>query len=352
VDDDGAPLAGWHVYTDAGRARPLSTQTDSAGRFALEGLQPVLYCIDVAPPTAGTASTLPWARGTARAGEHDLVLRVADRAASDGYLSGRIMGADGRVPARSTVTVHSGMPQDERIWRQAVGPDGSFRLGPLPPGRWQVQAALPDQTRTTLSPSPVLAPGATLDVGTLTFAPKPSFTAVLRHEDGTLVREARVVLEGQNDTGPLTRLADGAWRAEAVPLGAYLRAWGQTFAALVHPVTVTADPSACTEITVAPGTLVRFVVRVATAERARVRLPTLFFSVNEVGRGLVLSGQCEANRESSHVATCAFAAGEYSFHAGFAGTKAPPPRAFVVPAPQTSPIEVELDLTAAAEDDR
>lgn len=352
VDQHGVPLVGWHVYTDVGRPLPLTTVSDAAGGFALEGLRPADYRVEVAPPAAGAASTVPWAFVQAPAGSHDVVVRVPARAGSDAYLTGRVMDAAGGVPARATVTVYaSSGVGDEGTWTQPIGADGRFRLGPLRPTRYQVHASLPDQTRVSVSPSPTLEAGATLDLGTLTFERPVPFTVVLRHADGTLVREARLVLEGSNHGGPFTRLVDGAWQARAVLPGAYtLRVWGEAFAIVERRVTVASELDPRTEVTVEPATPVRFVMRLPPPGQA-VRATSVSFVTYDAKRHMILFERIEAGGAEPCVLTCGMAAGEYRVQAGIMGTKQAS-RTFTVPADRREVLEVELDLTGLPEGGR
>ncbi len=351
VDENGTPLVGWHVYADVGRPSPLATLSDGAGRFALEGLRPADYRVEVAPPTAaGAATTLPWAYVKTSADTDDVVVRVPALAGSDGYFTGRVMDAAGRVPAKTSVTVYPSFP-DETMWTQPVGTDGRFRLGPLRPARYQVHAELPDRTRVNVSPSPTLAAGATVDLGTITFARQVTFTVLLRHADGTLVRDARVVLDATN-SGHLTRLADGAWQSKPVPPGPYtLRAWGEAFAIVERRVEVTSDRDPRTDITVDPGTPVRFVLGVPGAGQVAQSASVVFVAYDARQR-MVLHSLFEVGGAGPSVVTCGMAAGEYRAQASVMGSKRQVTRSFTVPPEQREPLEVELDLTPPPEGGR
>lgn len=138
-----APMTGETVTLKSGNGKELKAKIDSEGRFAFRGLPPGKYAIEVtvppklAPPTSflpgikiseGWFEVLP--RGCAQ---------VTFRTEPDGHIAGRIVDSSGNQLLRAAV----------RIWKpgehhksygalhwEFANDDGTFDLGPLPPGEY------------------------------------------------------------------------------------------------------------------------------------------------------------------------------------------------------------------------
>jgi hypothetical protein len=192
-------------------------------------------------------------------------------------------------------------------------------------------------------------PGRPLELGALTFAGPVTFTVSLRHVDGAPVRAARLALEGRgggDQTASFTRLPDGTWQSAPVQPGAYiLRAWGETFAILEREVAVAADGSARAELTVDPGTPVRFVLRLPPT--TVLHAPETYLTLYDARRRLLFSERLVDGHASAVTLTCGLAPGEYRAEAFVFRLPTQVKRVFTVPTPRTEPLEVDLDLAGA-----
>ncbi|HEY0712022.1 MAG TPA: carboxypeptidase regulatory-like domain-containing protein [Polyangia bacterium] len=160
IDADGRPIHGaiLNALVDGegdavGRARTIS-QTD--GQFVIEGLSQADHAIVVAHPEYPEVR-----REHVPAGTQGLELRL-ERQAS---LQGVVLGFDGRPAPLYAIVARpmlSNDPTEAELRKHWVGPgfrqdvlaqlDGVFDLGPLPPGRYEVVAHLPNQLVGTLGP--------------------------------------------------------------------------------------------------------------------------------------------------------------------------------------------------------
>lgn len=136
VDTEGAPVAGAVVLAHQGAARGPrsrmrssgSATTGSDGRFRLERLTPGVVVLRVQqPPTYLPVDEVHVTCGTPEALDVRITLRVG------GFVSGRVLEADGTPAADVPVQAQ---PRNHPIgpWAQAMtGQDGSFRLEGLDP---------------------------------------------------------------------------------------------------------------------------------------------------------------------------------------------------------------------------
>jgi RNA polymerase sigma factor (sigma-70 family) len=148
VDEAGRPVTGAEVHLSSNEKanqnfRPEDV-TDRDGRFRFDQLPPGRWQIDVEPEEHAMAL----AEATAsRDAPVDLKITVP----TGGYLTGKVIGPDGKPSANSVIgwlqrLDSNGKPVDapglERITHTA--PDGSFRLGPVPEGRYRILALIGD----------------------------------------------------------------------------------------------------------------------------------------------------------------------------------------------------------------
>lgn len=155
VDEHGNPLAGktiWLLPTSEARSTwtqdgwypTRSEVSDARGQFSFTGLTPGKWTAGAAPEadavTPCTRLIFPPDEAEAEA-----VVRLLEGQ----YIAGRVLGPDGEGAAGVDVSAYH--PEEPASFDATTGKDGDFRLGPLPPGEYPVQAVFTGQG--TLAPS-------------------------------------------------------------------------------------------------------------------------------------------------------------------------------------------------------
>lgn len=193
VDTTGEPLDGAHVVAETDqpgapiearlRGRQLAV-ADGGGRFAFRGLAPGRYKLRASPPGAFEhgRSTL---RETITATAGDRAIRIVVPA--DGTITGRVAFPDGRTPATFVISLGG--------WGNVVpvaSRDGSFTILDVPPRTYQLTIRGPGFAERTL-PAVVVAPGASVDAGTITVQPGRTISGRVVDGDGKPIAGASVL---------------------------------------------------------------------------------------------------------------------------------------------------------------
>jgi RNA polymerase sigma factor (sigma-70 family) len=187
IDETGAPLASWTVVATppgrgpADRTDRRSAVSDVAGRFAVPNCADVEYRIEIFEPDAFAFNPC-WTVAGSRPGASDAVIRVPSSARASAWVRGRLVQADGSAAAGVAVSVR---PKSAMLVvnRRPTDASGEYRIGPLPPGDYDVLARLPG-IGETLRAGVALGVGETLDLGTIVLRPGGSLLASLRRDDG------------------------------------------------------------------------------------------------------------------------------------------------------------------------
>jgi protocatechuate 3,4-dioxygenase beta subunit len=171
VDQDGRPIEAASVQRAQGglRGNPVlqlflgnsnRARTDAEGRFQLEGLHPGTLRLSAA---ADGFATVTCDRLELTAGQHlrDLVLTLDH----GGTIQGRVLVDSSSDADRFAILAQELTTQ--RTYQTTPGPDGTFRLQNVDPGRYQIQAMHP-QALQAMQPDPgKLAAGGRVDVAAL-----------------------------------------------------------------------------------------------------------------------------------------------------------------------------------------
>jgi hypothetical protein len=138
-----APMTGEEVTLTAKNGEQTKTKINADGRFVFEDLAPGVYSISVSVPP-GLLLPIGYAQGLRSPLDALEVLpkgcaEVTFRAQPDGRITGRIFNEDGLPLANVEVIVWNAAEKFE-FYRGAIRgynkEDGSFDLGPLPPGEY------------------------------------------------------------------------------------------------------------------------------------------------------------------------------------------------------------------------
>ena len=160
LSPDGKGVAGAHVFLEMrapgepasrrGRLTPLlgrhRVTTSRDGTFATAALGPGILRVRAEHLGQGTVRSDPLPIG---AGPNpEVVLRFPAPA----FVEGRVIGEEGRPATGAHVAWYGdGGPQGLQAPETTVGRDGSFRLGPLPPGAGTLEASWPDLSWTRIT---------------------------------------------------------------------------------------------------------------------------------------------------------------------------------------------------------
>ena len=275
LDERGAPLSRWSVQLlDAkGQAHGSQGWTTETGelhrstQFRLPGDEPFTIAVCEGHEDGGSfAFPVHRVPGIVATGARVDVV-VPDRCRTTHFVSGRLVGADGG-PASGQVVVES--PQ--MFWpglMATAAPDGTFRIGPLPPGRYPAGVDRDDKPRYRLGRIEVLHEGD-LDLGDVVLAREvrvratPAGRAAVPDD----VR-LQLVREHGGDVFAFDRGDGGVFVSDAVRTGQYvLRGSGRTHVVARQPITVGAGDLAVT-FQCEPAPTLRIEIPLLDDERAQ-----------------------------------------------------------------------------------
>jgi hypothetical protein len=191
LDEDGAPVVKALMWCRPVRGLgegPLHTHTDAEGRFRFEKLAAVQHRLSawypgiVSGPPVKVMDLLP------EQSPATITLPVRPEAPAPGFVAGTLTRRDGRAAAEAVV--HA-WPAGQYAWRKSVRTvaDGSFRLGPLAPGRYDLELHA-DGEPTLRRLGVEVRPGETHELGGLAFA------------EGGRIRARLISIQGEPTPSP------------------------------------------------------------------------------------------------------------------------------------------------------
>lgn len=142
IDQSGAWVAKACVWIHSGDAERAAARTDDHGRFVFHGLPLGRHRIEVEPPRKDAQGDFAIATVTVRLETGSEVARPRIVVNRGLHVRGVVVGPDGR-PVAGVPVIAFGSREDlfgDLGVGTETGRDGSFRLGPLRPGRLTVQA--------------------------------------------------------------------------------------------------------------------------------------------------------------------------------------------------------------------
>jgi hypothetical protein len=221
ADEHGAARAFARVRatSERGRSRWLAeTVADASGVFEVpfrpDG--PVALAVEVAGWGPGGLRT-----AVAAADDDRIAIVIPSQARPSAFVTGALEGPDGR-PVDGIQVRASRLDSSEGAmalaWTRA--PLGSFRIGPLAPGSWVIDAWTPDARRSEVAEVTV-ADGQEADLGCLTMR-RPGFLKVVAEgrEDAAPSRIA--VLDGRERLVTVLRPVAGFAASGPLDPGSYL----------------------------------------------------------------------------------------------------------------------------------
>jgi RNA polymerase sigma factor (sigma-70 family) len=225
ISQRGVSLEGKVVEVGTGRPLPesevwlrgtaeWSARTDEAGRFRIDGLVPDEYEI------TATASDFVLGRQqvlVSEQGRSGVVLALHKGAA----VHGRVTLASGAPVAEAVVESSAWALGDPRLVHIRTRADGTFTLKPIEPGRVKLAAYHPEHGLTRMV-DVMVTTGESAPVQ-LSFTADASVSGTVRFDDGSTAAGALVTLSSEqaNAAWTTTANADGSYRVESLPAGAY-----------------------------------------------------------------------------------------------------------------------------------
>lgn len=183
VDETGRALAGWEVQSSApGPDAHRQAFTDTQGHFELSDCGDLPRRVQVLAP--GGHSKIPsLVRLGVSAGGSELRLVVPEKAVPSAFVIGRIAGPAGKPPRQQIIYLR----REAMLFpiAEPATADGSFRIGPLPPGTYRASASREVGHHTVWTAPFELGNDATVDLGTITFAPLGFAAVTVRDATGT-----------------------------------------------------------------------------------------------------------------------------------------------------------------------
>lgn len=219
VDARGAPLAGLVVIALANRDRELRTRSDasdSAGRFAVNGLGECAHILWVQSPLGWRDFPLAEVED-AWPGGAPLELRVPD-ACERGRLTLAVTTPDGSPLAGAELQVWH---VERRMWRSFVsqGEEGMVLAQNVPPGTLELELRHPEHPWKPLGEQRIEA-GATLDLGSVALEPSGSLRVRLSGLQGELYGGLTAALtNASNRESAVARLTPGLLSAGPLACG-------------------------------------------------------------------------------------------------------------------------------------
>jgi RNA polymerase sigma-70 factor (ECF subfamily) len=227
--EGGLPRAGWSVLVcneDPGSTTMETfigkyVATDAGGRFEVPACPAEPLRVAVFAPGCRDFPVLR--RRGVRAAAEDLVLAVPDALLPSAFVVGSVLGPDGRpLPAARVQLVPPGQPGEAREFDLEPA-SARFRLGPLPPGPWEMEIRA-EGVATRRFGTLELGPGESRDLGAVRFTGAAFVAVRLRKEGGTVPGSVHLRFfteEGLAESSNSAPVVEGAVRFGPILPGTY-----------------------------------------------------------------------------------------------------------------------------------
>ncbi|MBL9077479.1 MAG: sigma-70 family RNA polymerase sigma factor [Planctomycetes bacterium] len=267
VDRTEAPIAGFRVQAwPVGGGSVVDATTAADGTFRFEGLAAERYTVEARPPQC--LDSVAWAAAADVVPGGELLLRCAWREADAAWIRGVLLQADGApVAGAATAWLLPAGERERRHCELALDATGAFRLGPLPPGRYQAGVRVPDAAAVVLGTYD-LAPRQDLDVGSVRLPATGTLEVRFQFPDGRPARGVEaLVADRAGNSGALLPRPDGSYRSPALPAGVYrLLAFAHDGVVAATELVVAPDRATASIVPVAPAPAVTFAFAAAFAD--------------------------------------------------------------------------------------
>ena len=221
-DDEGRPVKGAEVRAESDRSRiaPPTERTDARGDFLMPGLRPGEYTV-----VAREGGRAPGVAAVVV--EPEAEARVEILLSEGGFVTGRVVDPDGRpLAGRLRLEVvdeqRLATSASERIAADARA-DGTFALGPLPPGALGIAVAAPRHATRRVEATTTRR--GTTDLGDVVLETGLAIRGRVRDREGSGLGgasvRARLRRPGERSLGEATSEADGEYVVAGLRPGAY-----------------------------------------------------------------------------------------------------------------------------------
>lgn len=256
VNEQSVPLAGYDIEAEpeSAAARPRSVTSDETGRFVLEDCDDVPYTVRLWPPERVSAFPLVTATQVSPRGAALDIMVHAD-AYSTARLTGLLRDAAGRVVRDARLFLRPSRPgpgADEGLGCAGTtdARTGAFRLGPVPPGEYELNIEADGMPYLRL-PSIDLLRDQVHDLGVVTYDEPGRLRVRVQLPQGVNPRSIVGALAAQDGRSGC-RLAlqrDNSLLSPPMPPGDYyVLAWGLHAARVRQPVRIEADSASEVEL--------------------------------------------------------------------------------------------------------
>lgn len=344
VDESGAGLAGWGVAVmDDPMPAPDSSglitdfdhdvaQTDSEGRFVVEDCHDRPHRVEAhAPGSFFYASA--WTTGVFPERE-ELVLRVESARLPSVVITGVVVDESGRAVSG----VQIGTWSDGSSGSSPVATpdaDGSFELGPYPPGTWRLSVRSQEFPGVLLGPRELL-PGETWACGEIVLRPGGTLRVGASRDPATgRAAPELAVRQGASRRGELHAEGD-EWRSDPLAPGTYqLAVRGAGIAAMLVPFEIRPGETSALAVRLTPGHPAR--IRVDGADRGQHTL----VRIEDSSGAMVVEEELRSLEGGAFGVDLSLAPSTYRVEVSRAGQRAEAP---LIVTPEGGPAEAALQL--------
>jgi RNA polymerase sigma factor (sigma-70 family) len=235
VDENGKPLGGVLVGAEGEKCGHGFIRTGRDGRFRFLNCKPVPHRL-----TAGTSEEIGFpslSKSDVLPGKEEVTLVLSSGARPSAFLVGSVRDPEGKPGEKAQIDVM--IPSIGTGQRKLPQPDGSFRIGPLPPTAYFILVSLGDLPPVALRR--VLTAGETTDLGMIQFHRGGRLEARLRMANGSPVPGMPIRVSSTSGDQELSmKLSpDGPASSDPSPPGEYaVLIWGQGVASAWIPVRI------------------------------------------------------------------------------------------------------------------
>ena len=274
VDELGRPIAGWKVRVTpmSRQASPGAVTTDEDGRFAVTGLLDERHDVSLSAP-GRLQHMRAFVEGVLPDGA-DIELIAPSTDEPSAHLTGRVIGLANEVVRPQSIWAR----RDDgfaSIGNPTYNEDGGFRIGPMPPGTYQLSISMEDSPNLTV-PHISVEPDQLVELGEIRLEQPGNVELVFRRTDGEPLKGASAYLLSELKFGTVLRTEDRVtFRAGPMNPGTYtVSLVASNAASILHVVEVLPGETTFAEFEFPPGRRVSLWVRVPEGERLprRVRV--------------------------------------------------------------------------------
>ena len=222
LEADGTPVArarvscSWQGRNDGSDSHGI--ETDPAGAFLFDGCPDGVHVLSAWRPDAN--GRVPAAEASVRPSDSPVTITLRG---GEAFMRGTVVDRNGAPATYAAIRAWRATRPDREV-RGRAEKDGSFRLGPLPPGAYFVEVHLDGEPTLHIRPAIEIVANETLDLGVIRFTLGGRIQAsVIDIAGGVLPQEQVEVLSPDGSVAfVFSEKEDGVFVTEELTPGAYL----------------------------------------------------------------------------------------------------------------------------------